>query len=247
MLANNAYVVCGPGADADINWEESQSYASASSTALSARSARDTATSRPGSAAAPLPGSWLRPGSGAAAADLSDLDDNPFAAGSSAGAGLGLGSGQHEARYDEDGFLIDSAEASRRTSRASAGGDARSGAAEVPTSAAARISRWSVDSSGRGSGVSEPSAAAGAGDGEPGVSPGAAGAGLGGGMAAATARGTAGEPHNAERASDDDSEEDFLAQVRSSRVCCLPCRKVNALVRSKLVFLLALLDTGLPS
>lgn len=220
MCLQTTLTACGPGADADINWEESQSYASASSTALSARSARDTATSRPGSAAPPLPGSWLGPVSGAAAADLSDLDANPFAAGSSAGSGLG--SGQHEARYDEDGFLIDSAEASRRTSRASAGADARSGAAEAPTSATARISRWSVDSSGRGSGASDPSTVAGAGAGEPSVSPGAAGAALAGGMAAAaTARGGTGEPPNAERASDDDSEEDFLAQVRSSNVRCL--------------------------
>lgn len=201
---------CGPGADADINWEESQSYASASSTALSARSARDTATSRPGSAAAPLPGPWLGVGSGygAAAADLSDLDANPFAAGLSAGAGLG--SGQHEPRYDEDGFLIDSTEASRRTSRASAGAEARLGATEVPPSAAARISRWSVDSSGRGSGTSDAIAGAG----EPRVSPGAAGAAAAGGTAAAP-REAAVEPFNAEGASGDDSEEDFLAQVHS--------------------------------
>ena len=230
---------CGPGADADVNWEESQSYASASSTALSARSARDTATSRPGSAAAPLPGSWLRPGSGAAAANLSDLDDNPFAAGSSAGAGLG--SGQHEALYDEDGFLIDSAEASRRTSRASAGGDARSGAAEVPPSAAARISRWSVDSSGRGSGASD--TAAGAAAGEPRVSPGAAGGALAGGTAAAMARGGAAEePLNAERASEDDSEEDFLVQVRSNDVRSLSrIREVR--VKSLCMFLVS---SGLP-
>ena len=198
-----------------MKWEESQSYASASSLALSARSARDIATSRPGSAATPLPGLLLGlgPAPGAATADLSDLDANPFAAGSSAGAGLG--SGHHEPRYDEDGFLIDSTEASRRTSRASAGADAQSGAPELPHSAAARISRWSVDS-GKESGASDTVASAGAG--EPRVSPGAAGAAVAGAPASAVARGAAGGAPTAEGGSDNDSEEDFLAQVRSSDV-----------------------------
>ncbi len=67
-------------AEGEVNWDEGNSYASASSLALSARDPG----SRPGSAAGAPPGaSRLGPsaGLGSGSADLSDLDANPFAAG----------------------------------------------------------------------------------------------------------------------------------------------------------------------
>ena len=188
-----------------MNWDEGNSYASASSLALSARDP----VSRPNSAAGVHPGSRLGPGSGpglhaSGAADLSELDSNPFAvSGAASGPGLGSGSG-HELRYDEDGFLLESAEASRRTSRASGGGDAGKsaeanlGADAVPAS---RTARWSADS---GLSASEATAVR--------SNDGAHEAAAAG---AAAASGSVGQPARRETAgSDTDSEEDFLAQVR---------------------------------
>jgi hypothetical protein len=169
-----------------VNWDEGNSYASASSLALSARDPG----SRPGSAAGAPPGvSRLGPGAGlgSGSADLSDLDANPFAAGATGAAsaagngagGAGLGAGPH-ARYDEDGILLDDADASsRRTSRGGGGG--RPGAEAAPA-------RRSLDGGGAGAGGARAGAPAG---------PRAA--------AAAPAR---------RDSSDGDSEEDFLAQAR---------------------------------
>lgn len=187
-----------------MNWDEGNSYASASSLALSARESG----SRPNSAAGVHPGSRLGPGSGpglhASGADLSELDSNPFAVGGAAsGPGLGSGSG-HELRYDEDGFLLESAEASRRTSRASGGGDAGKGAEAklgADTAPASRTARWSADSGSSGPEATIVRSNDGAHE--------AAVAG------AASASGSVGQPARRETAgSDTDSEEDFLAQVR---------------------------------
>lgn len=187
-----------------MNWEEGNSYASASSLALSARESG----SRPNSATGVHPGSRLGPGSGpglhASGADLSELDSNPFAVGGAAsGPGLGSGSG-HELRYDEDGFLLESAEASRRTSRASGGGDAgKSAEAKLGADAApaSRTARWSADSGLSGSEATVVRSNDGAHE--------AAAAG------AAAASGSVKQPARHETAgSDTDSEEDFLAQVR---------------------------------
>lgn len=173
-------------AEGEVNWDEGNSYASASSLALSARDPG----SRPGSAAGAPPGvSRLGPGAGlgSGSADLSDLDANPFAAGATGAAsaagngagGAGLGAGPH-ARYDEDGILLDEADSlSRRASRAS--GSGRPGAEAAPA-------RRSLDGGGAGASGARPRA------------PAAASAHV-----AAPAR---------RDSSDADSEEDFLAQAR---------------------------------
>lgn len=140
-------------AEGEVNWDEGNSYASASSLALSARDPG----SRPGSAAGAPPGaSRLGPsaGLGSGSADLSDLDANPFAAGAAGNGAGGAGPGGiPNPRYDEDGILLDEADSSllRRASRGS--GSGRPGAEAAPA-------RRSLDGGGAGASGARPRAPA---------------------------------------------------------------------------------------